>query len=807
MIKEIISNEINKLNLFDKAYNDIFKTSDYIEYDEVYSKVAGLLPEKLDFKLKFIFCYKQYIQYEKMYYFQKEKYENIKNKVDTHNKNLLDSDIQNFKNICGKVEGKELDDQQIDSIVRKNRNQLVIAGAGSGKTTTIVGKVKYLLKTEQAKPEDILLLSFTNASALEMKGRIKKETDMDLDVFTFHKLGLEIIKKSMDKNVKIFDKDLYSIVKTLINKNINDFNYFDKLIYFMATARFAAKDEFDFTTEKEYEDYLLNNKPTTLKGEIVKSYGELEIANYLFSNNIDYVYEKEYEFDTMTEEYQQYIPDFYLPKYGIYIEYFGIDENNKVAPFFKSKNGKTASEIYNDSIKWKRETHKNNNTKMIETFYYEKKVNKLIEKLEKKLREHNVEIVPKSNEELWQTLNKNNSGLLGEVCRVFETIINLIKSNNYSFEYLYSLEKVQKLYLNILTLDLIKPIYDIYQKELENNNMIDFNDMINMATICVNQNKYNHNYKYVIVDEYQDISMARYKLLSALRSQKDYKLFCVGDDWQSIYRFNGSDIDLITHFENYWGKTYISFIERTYRFTSMMSKLSGNFIMKNPNQYRKNINAKISDDFAISFVNGYTEANCVEFLKDKLYRLEKNSTVYFLGRYSFDIDIFKNNKDYILKYNPSENITEITYLKRKDLIIRFITIHRSKGLQADYVVIINNKNYGMGFPSKINDLPLVHLLLGGGLDDYKYSEERRLFYVALTRSKKRTILLTVDKNKSCFITELENDYKKLMESDTELKRSVYTCPKCGGRLVPRKGPYGPFIGCSNYPICKYAKKY
>ena len=126
-----------------------------------------------------------------------------------------------------------------------------------------------------------------------MKERIKKETGVDLDVFTFHKLGLEIIKKSIGKNVKIFDKDLYLVVKKLLNRNISNPSYLSKLTYFASTGRYDLKDEFDFATQEEYEDYLLNNKPTTLKGEAVKSYGELEIANYLFSNNIDYIYEKE----------------------------------------------------------------------------------------------------------------------------------------------------------------------------------------------------------------------------------------------------------------------------------------------------------------------------------------------------------------------------------------------------------------------------------------------------------------------------------------------------------------------------------
>lgn len=799
--------ELKKLDKIELEYNNIFNNDIFLEYDDTYEKTNGLLPNKIDFKIRYIFDIFNYIKYKNKYNELSYLISNTKNKIDEHNNILFNKEKNNFKNICGKVESKELDDQQIDAIVRKNKNQLVIAGAGSGKTTTIVGKVKYLLLTKQYNPEDILLLSFTNASASEMKDRVKKETNIDLDVMTFHKLGLEIIKKGYDKNFKIFDKELYQVVKSLINKYIDQPDYFNKLIYFMSTARFNAKDEFDFSNETEYQEYLNTNKPTTLKGEIVKSYGELEIANFLFSNNIKYEYEKEYKYDTINDDYQQYYPDFYLPEYDIYIEYFGIDENNNVAPYFKDKNGVSASQAYNDSIKWKRKTHNENNTTMIETFYYENKKRVLISNLEDKLKKYNVKFEPKSDRELWDIINKNNSGLLNEICNVFSTIISLIKSNDYSIESVDRLPEVNNSSINKLTIELISPIYNDYQTGLEKNEIIDFNDMINMATKAILNNKFLHNYKYVIVDEYQDISMSRFKLLESMRKQSEYKLFCVGDDWQSIYRFNGSDVDLITNFEKYWGNTYISYIERTYRFTSMMSILSGNFIMRNPKQYKKRINAKKSEDFAIKFINGYTDNKSIEFLEEKLRQFDKDSTVYLLGRYSFDIDILKKNSNFTMKYNVQENSTDITYIKRRDLKIKFLTIHKSKGLQADYVIILNNKNYGMGFPSKINDLPIIKLLLASGLDEYPYSEERRLFYVALTRSRKQTILLTTENNKSIFVKELESDYNYLMKNDTELKRNIYKCPECGGRLVPRSGPYGKFMGCSNYPNCKYIKKY
>lgn len=805
MASEVIKREIQRLSKLKTIYRDLFNANEYLEYEDVYSKLSPSFPSKLEFKINFLFSLFQYRRYEKLFFELRKIMLDLREKIDEHNKNIIAIDIKNFKDICGRVEGNYLDGNQIDSIVRKNKNQLVFAGAGSGKTTTIVGKVKYLLATGMYNPKDILLLSFTHASALEMRERIKVETGVGLDVFTFHKLSLDIIKKGTIGSLNVFDKDLYSVIKDFIVENMRNPQYFDKLIYFLSTLRFDVKDEFDFSSEDEYNEYLKTNKPKTLNNEIVKSYGELEIANYLYKNNIEYVYERSYEFDITNADHQQYKPDFYLPKYKIYVEYFGIDENNEVAPFFEDRNGVSATQDYNESIVWKRNLHKQNSTVMIETYYYEKKQGVLLKKLEEELKSNGVKFVKKSDQELWENIKSNNSGIFNELCRVFQMIISLLKSNNYTINYLYSLPEVIDNRINLITLDLLAPIYQSYQNMLRDNFLIDFNDMINFAISYIEQNIYEHDYKYVIVDEYQDMSNARYRLLKALREQKDYKLFCVGDDWQSIYRFNGSDIDLITNFEKYWGLTYFSCIDNTYRFTSMMSTLSGNFIMRNPRQYRKKLNATLSVELAIEFINGYTQSKCIDFLVEKLSKIEKGSTVYFLGRYSFDIDMFKYSNNFGLQYNNVENSTDVIFFKRKDLKIRFLTIHKSKGLQADYVVIINNKNYGMGFPSKINDLPIIKLLLAGGLDDYPYSEERRLFYVALTRSKKKTYLLTIDGNKSMFVDELENDYKILMKYDMELKRSIYKCPECNGRLTKRNGRYGSFFGCSNYPNCKYTR--
>jgi DNA helicase-4 len=159
-----------------------------------------------------------------------------------------------------------------------------------------------------------------------------------------------------------------------------------------------------------------------------------------------------------------------------------------------------------------------------------------------------------------------------------------------------------------------------------------------------------------------------------------------------------------------------------------------------------------------------------------------------------------DNQNFICKYSKAEQTIKIYYKPRKDLDITFLTVHRSKGLQADYVFILNNKDANVGFPSKVTDSPILRLLLDN-TERYPFAEERRLFYVALTRAKKKVFLLTEKDRESLFVKELENSYR------TEIRKESKRCPICGGILQYRKGKHGPFMGCSNYFAngCKYTR--
>ncbi|MBN2852819.1 MAG: UvrD-helicase domain-containing protein [Clostridia bacterium] len=725
---------------------------------------------------------------------------NTNTDVYNHNNIATSFLIEQVKGFLNPVEQKKLDYQQLSCIVKEADTQLVIAGAGTGKTTTIVGKIKYLLKTEKCKSEEILVLSYTNASATEMCERINKETGCEIDAMTFHKLGMNIITVVNNCKPNISSVTIKSIVSESLNKWMSDPVYLKKLVNYLFFNKSKAKTEFDFKTQSEYEQYLKVNQPVTFKNEAVKSYAEMDIANFLYKNGIDYKYEEPYKVNTSTSQYGRYLPDFYLPDSETYIEFFALDRKGNVPLFFKGKGNTSAADCYKNALEWKKKLHSQYGTKMIELYYYDKQEGNLLKKLENYLKEENIAFSLKTDLELWDEIVKAEGNTLDGLTELLSTIISLIKNNNYTFEHVFKLNteaNVADRANNFEILSLCEPLFNDYCNYLKANQEIDFDDMINMASEYIIQNKFIHSYKYVLVDEYQDISKSRYKLLKNMRDQKYYKLFCVGDDWQSIYRFAGSDVSYILDFDKYWGFSEKSKIETTYRFSKKLIDISSHFVMKNPRQIKKELRTPCKESgFPIAFIEGYAQKNAVDFMAEKLKDIPKNSSIYFIGRYAHDIKMVEESQ-FRCQYSTTMKKTLISYPQRKDLKIEFITAHRSKGLQADYVIILNNLKNGMGFPSKIQDDSVLQLLLEGS-DTYEYAEERRLFYVAMTRAKKKVWLLIQKDNESEFVQELLNSY------GDEIKKEKFTCPQCGGVLIKKSGKYGDFYGCTNYKVkgCK-----
>ncbi|EKT4499457.1 UvrD-helicase domain-containing protein [Flavobacterium psychrophilum] len=760
-------------------------------------------------------------------------FNSLESSIQKRNTEYVIKELKTSDNILSDIEGKSLDAQQRKAVVIDEDNNLIIAGAGSGKTTTIAGKVKYLTERLNVDKSKILLISFTRKSAEEMSDRIRNKMKIDLPVKTFHKLGLDIIAESTNEKPSIFSlspKEITELIASFIKNEKNSESYSNKLLDFLAYFLKPYKSLEEFKTDGEHNDYLKEQKlegykiihTTTKDGveikyrERFKSQEEVLIANFLFRNQIEYKYEEKYQYKTASKMFGQYKPDFYLPEYDIYIEHFGIDKNGKVPDWFKGDETKTAQEKYSEGIEWKKAEHLANKTTLIQTYSWEQKEGNLIKNLTDKLTTQNVTLNPLSDDDLWKYLAENIPEDIDVFTQLINTFLVLFKSNNEKIKTLASKAIKDDDKRATYFLEIFEPIYINYENYLKEKEEIDFSDMINIATKTITTNQYTSDYDYIIIDEFQDISKSRYQLIKALLDQKpSTKLFCVGDDWQSIYRFAGSDIGIFTGFEEYFKtstlkdfnrKTNSSIIEQTYRFDNKLIEVSSNFILKNPNQIVKTLKSnKQSDVEAIKF-HKYSDpekkgANQHIALDKAIKEIIKNNpesktSILFLGRYEFDYKALTKLNYINIRYDNKNRPYKINYVNNDLLELNFMTVHTSKGLEADYVIILNGNSGTFGFPSEISDDPLLNFLLSKA-DQFPNGEERRLFYVALTRAKKHVHILSSIENSSKFVDEIKEN-----EPITAIK-----CDWCdNGKLIERKGPYGYFYSCNNSYYCNYTRK-
>lgn len=444
-----------------------------------------------------------------------------------------------------------MNEKQLEA-VKSLENTLVVAGAGSGKTFTIVNKIKYLLDNNIYKENELLIISFTNESVNDLKRKI----DYNLDIMTFHKLAITLI-----------------------------------------------------------------NNP------------DMKISN---------------------EYYLKFIINEYINSYG----------------------------------------------------KYNKKQNKLIKRI---LQEMDIDNLKK----------------------LIFTFINLYKSNYNDINYLLNLYQKSN-FINKIYFKIILEIYHIYNQELKASNLYDFNDMIKIATNNINNNLIKTNYKYIIIDEFQDTSLNRFKLIDAIMKQNNAKIFAVGDDYQSIYRFSGCNLDIFLNFNKLVNNLNIINLDYNYRNPKEIIDVANSFIMKNKNQIKK-------ETICLKNINKPIK---ICFYKNKRTAIEKilkyiDTKYLILGRNNKDKDLF-NVQD-----KP------------------FLTIHKSKGLEEDNIILINLTNNNNSLPSKIKNHKIINKIIK--TDYYPYEEERRLFYVALTRTRNNIYLLVPKSNYSIFIKELMKNYKKYIE--------------------------------------------
>lgn len=722
-----------------------------------------------------------------------------------------------YRDIFDQIEKHPLTDEQRTAVVTEEDNILLIAAAGSGKTSTIKAKLLYLLKEGQYRADQIITFAYNKDAQLELTSRI----DALFNQFnwegerapakTFHGFCMDVLAQVHSEKPSI------STVATA--SRANQLRYFielverirakepkftaDLLTYF-AVFKHPAPREGAIKNQFDYNQYLLSlngsgtydQKTNTwtvrliaMDGTEVKSHEELRIVNWLVLNGINYKYEYKYVINTADQQHRQYYPDFYYPDAELWHEHFALDANGKAPEFLKR---------YEDGVRWKRALHEAQQTKLFETTSAQFSDDSVFDVLDKAMTSENIPRNPPPQQALDAMIEKafNPERDLDLVI----TFLKHFKTNNLSMEELeqrvnaYDDKGRAKAFMRVLV-----PVYQAYQQDLADQDEIDFEDLIHNACREIETGNYKSPFEYVMIDEFQDASQDRLRLIKALTKQKRHcKLFCVGDDWQSIYRFSGADLKVMTGFPNIFGFTKQLKLTHTFRSYQQIVDVASNFIQKNPDQFPKEVKTQAATDRDPVILRPYDPSRPDKSIEELMSSLCAVATkqncrlsVFILTRY--------------IAHKPKN----LALLQQRftNLDIDWKTVHASKGLEADYVVIHHLNSGSYGFPSEIADDPLLDLVIPEP-ETYPHAEERRLLYVAITRAKRAAFGTYNPNSPSEFVKELsEIDGVKVFDRRFENAYAADDiCPKCEtGTLWLKDTGHDSELICST-PDCDFASE-
>ncbi|MET3933606.1 UvrD-helicase domain-containing protein [Arthrobacter sp. OAP107] len=702
------------------------------------------------------------------------------------NEAFLEWEKNDLADFFRKVEKSPLTEEQTRATVCFDNRVRVIAAAGSGKTSTMVARAGYAIRRGIAQPTEILALAFNKKAAGELSERLVSRLGDDgasVASSTFHAFGLRVVGEATGRKPSVPDDitngngigRLAAIVDGLRDRDPafrRDWDLF-RLVF--------GRQLPDLGDEDEPETWDRNtgiNGFGTLAGEVVKSQEEVMIANWLFLNGVRYEYERPYAHDVADAHHRQYQPDFYYPDIDVWHEHWALGSDGNPPPHFDG---------YAESMAWRRQTHTRYSTRLIETTSATIRDGSGFEHLEQELRRHGIQL----EEDPYREAVGEPPITEPAMMTLMRSFMAHAKGNRLTPDVLT--QRASRTLRARLFTRLYGVILAEWDRQLRAAGQIDFEDMLNLATDHVESGRWMSPYRLVMVDEMQDTSSARAALVRALMKAPGNYLYAVGDDWQSINRFAGSDLSVMTRFDNWFGTASTIWLDRTFRSPQSLCDVAGGFVMKNPNQISKNVRSSAPEaGETLCAVSVRERSHYGSAVRQHLTTLDSEltepATVLLLGRYS----------------RSKDDVTSALEARYANLTIEFNTVHASKGKEADYVVVLGLERNG--FPSIVEDDALLQLAMSAP-DSYPHAEERRLFYVALTRAKRSVLLVTRAGRESAFLLELVGDRVVKIRSATGDDITPVVCPKCKKHTMKeRKGRYGRFFGCAGYPTCKGTMK-
>lgn len=724
--------------------------------------------------------------------------------VDETNRRILHGELRSRPDFFATIESRPLTEEQARAVVAFDNRVQVLAAAGSGKTSVMVARAAYAVARGFVRPERIVLLAFNTKAAEELQERVKTRfaaaglSSEGVRASTFHSFGLSVIGAATGRKPSLAPwvadgRDAHKISEIVDRLRDSDTTFrYQWDLYRLVFARVPI-DPGDGTPDT-YDRERKETGYQTLNGTVVRSEGERMIADWLFVNGVEFEYERPYVFDVADATHRQYTPDFYYPAIDTWHEHWAVGRDGQPPAEFVG---------YADAMRWKRSIHQRYRTDLIETTFAEIVLGDGgFRELEKALVSRGVELD-------W---NPDRPGATepvthDQMVRLVRTFLSHVKSSRASKESLQQLLGTTHSRLagtrTRLFLDVFWPVFDAWNEELRAGGFVDFDDMLAAAAELVAAG-HDPGCDLVLVDEFQDSSRARARLVQGLVAPGSRYLLAVGDDWQAINRFAGADLSVMTEFSTHFGPGPQLALTTTFRCSQVICDVSSEFVSRNRRQFAKAMRSvdRAEPGPPIEVVFAEEPGGAVEAYLERLSKQAgpAGASVFVLGRYRFE------QRDAMPSVIPS------------NLRVGFHTVHGAKGAEADFVIVPGMNSGTHGFPSTIADDPVLDLVLGAP-DTFEHAEERRLLYVALTRARRGVLLVASPTRPSPFVAELLESARSradagggrrlVVEVDwhgevVEGSAQARPCPQCkAGTLVSRTSAYGPFLACSRFPACTY----
>jgi DNA helicase-4 len=672
-----------------------------------------------------------------------------------------------------------LDDEQQTAVVTDDKHNLVVAAAGSGKTEVLITRIAYIIKRQpdSTPPERILAIAYQRKAREEIEKRLRDRYNIkNTNVSTFHKLGKDILEQVGNKyfHTDIVDENKKNeIIEKIFNQKIdNDPDFYNLFLSFVKNLDDKEEKE-DEKTKDEALSYAKERTYYALDKTRVKSRAEKEIMDFFLTHklngkNIAVKYEP---------DVNGFRPDFYLPEYDLYIEHWAITKDGTVPEWFNQ-----TTEEYMKSIEMKNNWFFDNDKQLVETNSHEynrNDPNKFIELLKERLiiklqniKNEIFDFTLKNYKEIVEIVWKSDRTPIEDIANFItiaktyglspEKIKERLKEKNWSSK--------QKAFANLAL-----PVYINYEEILNSFDKIDFEDMINKAIdeLDKNPNLRADVYDHILIDEYQDISAQRNKLIEKLMERNPKcKLFCVGDDWQSIMGFSGSNVNFFVNFGEYFEDPATTIISTNYRSYKTIVDAGASLIRNNtccqiqkPTKARKNdiklirvLTSPHKKDYEYEYIHQIAE-DCTSRINKYLQKGYSPRDILVLSRYmrtriKSRYKFLSNIKTFI-KTAKQNNLDLACGHANATNRVRLLTAHKSKGLEAKVVFLLNVTKGTYGFPCELQDSNIFEIARMEYPPQDNLEEERRLFYVAMTRAKEDLYIYTWEPAISDFLSEIE----------------------------------------------------